>query len=768
MTSIDTPYLENNDPDGAGRLTSATATLVLFALTLFTSALLLFSVQPLFTKMVLPKLGGSPSVWSVAMVFFQGTLLAGYGYAHALTRFTRPKIALIVHILVLLIAFLVLPIAVAHGWGRPPATGQAFWLVGLFAVSVGLPFFAVAANGPLLQAWFARTGHPHAADPYFLYGASNIGSFAALISYPILFEPVFSLGMQAWMWSVGFVFLALLIAASGMLAVRSGIVTAAESEISGLSATKPTVKRRLTWVGLAFVPSALLVAVTQHVSTDIGAAPFLWVVPLALFLLTFVITFQRKPVLRHAWMTFLLPILAGPLVVYLFYAGVELTDIITAAIVHFITFFVAAMVCHGELVRRRPAAAYLTEFYLWMSFGGVLGGIFTGLVAPYVFSTVVEYPLLIGLVFLCRSELYASIEPAWRRDGVLIAAATAILLIPGFMGYSIAGDAQKAYFFLLVACAALIMLSRETPRRHLALLAATLMLGGFYNSTTGVAEYHRSFFGVHKIAESRNGQFRLLFHGTTLHGAERIRNADGTPYTGEPVPTTYYYPEGPLVQTVTALRERHKDELKVAAIGLGSGSLACASKPGDRWKFFEIDSDVVKIARDPRKFRFLEACGRDIPITIGDARITMEDEKTAAFDLIIVDAFSSDAIPVHLLTREALALYLDKLSENGAIAFHISNRYMRLAPIVASIAETHGLVTYSVTSVLKKRKDSLDSSSIVAIVARDRADLGTIATNGIWREVPVNTEIKPWSDDYSNVPGAIFRNFVSSGSADKE
>ena len=750
---------ESGALEGNGaRLKGQSLILGVFALTLFASALLLFSVQPLFTKMVLPRLGGSPSVWSVAMVFFQGVLLAGYGYAHMLTRYTKPRTALLIHACVLLVAFVALPINISSGWGRPPETGQASWLIGLFLASVGLPFFAVSANGPLLQAWFSRTGHPHADDPYFLYGASNVGSFAALISYPVFFEPVFSLGTQAFMWSAGFAVLALLIIASGMIAARSGVVKAAVTATSGLIDSVPGFNRRLTWIALAFVPSGLLVAVTQHISTDIAAAPFLWVIPLALYLLTFVITFQRNPVLKHSWMTFLLPLLAGPLVVSLFFDLSGLLSAIVMIVLHFSAFFVAAMVCHGELVRRRPSATYLTEFYLWMSFGGVLGGIFTSLIAPVIFSTVVEYPILIVATFLCRSEFYQKFAGSWQRNSLFLLLVTGLLLVPGMLGFSFEPQTEIYYRIGLTVFAALIMLSREAPVRHFGLVVMVLIVGSFYESSLGQIEFHRSFFGVNKVAVSRDGQYRLLFHGTTLHGAERIRNADGTEYTGKPIPTTYYYHDGPLALTVRALRATHGGTIKVAAVGLGSGSLACSAKAGEKWKFFEIDPVVVKLAKDPSKFRFLSDCGNDIPVVIGDARLTIADEPDKSYDLIILDAFSSDAIPVHLLTREAIGLYMQKLTDKGAIVFHISNRYMRLADVISSIAATHDMVTYN---LIKKPKDTIatmDMHSNVAIIARNREDLGVIART--WQPVPVNNDVKPWSDDYSNILSAIYRHYT--------
>jgi len=763
MSSLDTQFEEAKTEQGRFQLSRQTLTLLIFTVTLFTSAMLLFSVQPLFTKMVLPRLGGSPAVWSIAMVFFQGVLLAGYAYAHALTKFTRPKVALIIHAIVLLVAFLALPISISAQWGAPPETGQAFWLLGLFLASVGLPFFAVAANGPLLQAWFARTNHPHASDPYFLYGASNVGSFAALISYPVFFEPVFRLGTQAWLWSAGFALLGFLIIISGLVTVRSGMDKASVVSDNKLNDSAPTFKQRAIWIGLAFVPSALLVAVTQHISTDIAAAPFMWVIPLALFLLTFVITFQRKPILKHSWMSVALMMLVGPLIASLYIDVEGLYAIIGLTLLQFIMFFVAAMVCHGELVSQRPSATYLTEFYLWMSFGGVLGGIFTGLIAPEIFSTVLEYPLLIAVVFLCRSELYKNLDQTMRRDLLSIALVTAVALLPAIWGFSFGPETGTIYYIGIAMFVTYLLLNRDKPVRHLAVVISMLVVVGVYDSDLGSAEYKRSFFGVQKVAESSDGQYRLLFSGTTLHGAERILNKDGSKFTGKPIPTSYYYAGSPLVQSIEAVREARGGAINIAAIGLGSGSLACYSKPGENWKFFEIDPVVVGIARDPSKFRFLSECAPDMPIVIGDARLTLANEAPKAYDLILLDAFSSDAIPVHLLTKEAIALYLDKLSDNGVLVFHISNRHMRLAEVLSSIANASGLVTYSLLKMPDKAKtgNQFDEASMVAVLARKDADLGRISRDGVWRKVPVDAAIKPWTDDYANILSAIYRKYTS-------
>src|SRR6195952_2510582 len=375
--------------------------LVVYTAAIFVSALLLFSVQPLFTKMVLPRLGGSPAVWSVAMVFFQSLLLGGYAYAHYLMQIRNRMVPVAVHLVLLTIALLTLPLSIANGWGEPPTSGYAFWLLGLFAVSIGLPFFALAANNPLLQAWFVRTGHPNGPDPYFLYASSNIGSFLALLSYPVLLEPMFTLRTQNLIWTSGYGLLIVLIAACGVLLLRSPANAAAlNMPADDADAPAPSWTIRARWIFLAAVPSGLLIAVTAHISTDVAAAPLLWVLPLSLYLLTWVLVFQSRPLLPHKWMLMLQPLAISGVVVLLALAG-ERNLLITLG-GHLLCFFIIAMACHGELARTRPPSAYLTGFYVALSFGGMLGGLFAGLIAPYTFSWIAEYPILVALAVLCR------------------------------------------------------------------------------------------------------------------------------------------------------------------------------------------------------------------------------------------------------------------------------------------------------------------------------------------------------------------------------
>jgi hypothetical protein len=726
--------------------------LATYAAAIFLSAALLFAVQPLFTKLVLPRLGGSPSVWSVAMVFFQGVLLAGYAYAHALTRFLPERAAVFIHVAVLLAATLALPLSIAGGWGKLPQSGEAFWLIGVFAASIGVPFFALAANGPLLQAWFVRGEHPSAKAPYFLYAISNIGSLLALVSYPILFEPFTTLMQQREAWSSGFYVLIALIGLSGaFLLLTKGRGPAANPQAPAEAA--PTWTDALTWMAFAAVPSGLLVAVTAHLSTDVAAAPLLWVVPLALYLLSFVIVFQTRPILPHRWMVNVQPLFIIGVVVLI--AFEVLHYVFVSMALNIAAFFVSAMVCHGELARRRPSPQHLTAFYLWMSAGGMLGGIAAGLIAPHVFSWVAEYPLLIVLAILCRPGLRLPAARHLRLPWlvVLVAALAAMLL---GLGYQY-GPEDKPFKAAMATLLLLSVLFWRDPLKLATIVALGFMLGRMHEPGVGRRDFARSFYGVYKIQESTDGRFRTFLHGTTEHGAQRLKHDDGRPITGKPEPLTYYHRASPLALATVAVRERKAGPIRIAVVGLGTGTMACHVKPGDSIDFYEIDRVVVGIATDPDRFFYLSRCAPDARIVIGDARLTLAEAQDGQYDVIVMDAFSSDAIPVHLITREAMAIYLKKLAPGGLVLMHVSNRHMALAPVVANIAAANGAVTLLSDSDKGEDDDNYKFSSTVAAVARAQEDFGSLAGSEDWEADPPDPTQRTWTDDYSNILGAMLR-----------
>jgi hypothetical protein len=738
--------------------------LPLTAATLFLSAFLLFSMQPFFAKLVLPRLGGSPAVWSVAMVFFQSVLLAGYGYAHFLTSRLSLRTAVITHVGILAVAALALPIAIPDGWTHPPVEGQAYWLLGLFCVSVGLPFFAVSANGPLLQAWFARTGHGHAKDPYFLYGASNIGSFASLILYVVAIEPFSDLSQQSGYWTIGFLILCVLIAACGLVALSLvGQDATPKSDAiprdSARVASSEVWRERLVWTACAFLPSALLVAVTAHVSTDIAAAPFLWIIPLALFLLTFVIVFQKTPLISQGTVERLVPLLVIPLL-FMTMNPLHL-PIIVQITLHFATYFVVALCAHGILAARRPQASRLTEFYFAMSIGGVLGGIFSSFVAMHLFTWIAEYPILLLASLFTAPALRGDNPVAWIFGCAAIAgAAVAALAGVDHLGllHTVSNFSSLCLINAAFALAALYMLFRN-PKASI--LFCCLMFGSTFTFYTFFLSDHseRSFFGVVRVLDTETKGVRLLQHGTTLHGATLLADMEKT--NARPTPLTYYGEQGGLSIAIAAARQNFGGKLPYSGvIGVGAGSLACRFDAGEKLDFYEIDPTVVRIAKDPSLFRFLSACGQDTRTILGDGRIEVADIAPGAYDLLVIDAFSSDSIPVHLMTREAVDLFMSKTAPNGYLVMHISNKHLELSSVVASIGKSLGLSVRVGEFSPEKRPETLgmETHSIVAVLARNDDAFGHLLEDTHWKSVDPGAT-KPWTDGYSNVLAAMLRSY---------
>jgi hypothetical protein len=749
MTTTDLPATDDTR-------TSTSPLLPVLTAAIFLSAALLFAVQPMFTKMVLPRLGGAPQVWSVAMVFFQAALLAGYGYAHALTRYAPGRRSLFIQLGVMVAACFFLPLSIANGWGKPPAVGEAFWLLGLFAVSIGLPFFALAANSPLLQAWFARSDHPAAKDPYFLYAASNVGSFLALLSYPLIIEPLIRLYDQTWLWTIGFYILILLIAGTGYLLWNWLDDTPATTQSTSASATPvpaPTWRDALTWVCLAAVPSGLLIAVTAHISTDVAAVPLLWVIPLALYLLTFVIVFASRPIIPHWLVVAVQPLCIIALAAVMIYDPIK--SIIAVIAVHIGIFFVLALTCHGELARRRPAPQHLTAFYMWMSAGGMIGGIASGLIAPYTFNWIAEYPILIALAVLCRPGL--ALPKSYAEQIIFFGAlGVAVLALILFRAFEV--DVDTNIFNWVVAGLLIVTVLFWGDPLPFAAIVAFVLFANHYVIEAGDSRVHsvRSFFGVLKTSETYDGRFRLLSHGTTLHGGQRIRDADGNAITGRPEPLMYYYDGSPMAQILDAARARTKP-IRYAVIGLGTGTLACRAEPGDTVHYYEIDPAMIRLSTNPSNFSFLDEC-RPVTITLGDARLTLAEAPDASYDVIIVDAFTSDAIPIHLLTREAMEIYRRKLVPEGIVAIHVSNRHLELASVVAGIAKANDMVSRVSESadITENDGEYIFLGTVVAATAKDE-NFGPIAKSEYWELQKPDPKQWVWTDDYSNIIGSIIR-----------
>jgi hypothetical protein len=625
------------------------------------------------------------------------------------------------------------------------------WLVGLFAFSIGVPFMALSATAPLLQHWFVATGHPQAKNPYVLYAASNLGSFCALLAYPFAIEPFFTLRTQTLLWSLGFSLLALGIGATACLATTGTTIihTAAEGE-------RPPWRQRAAWPLLTAIPAGLCIAVTSFIATDLAAAPFLWVVPLALYLLTFVAVFRDRPWISHALVLRLLPYVLAPLAISVFGSGK--TYWFANVLLNLTAFTLIALACHGEAYRLRPAARRLTEFYLWTSFGGVLGGAFAGIAAPHLFNYTYEYPILIVAALVVLPGLFAGgARHVIREAAPGLIAAVVVLAVWLVTSARLPLAAEQPMQLALVVLAALMLFQAKRPARFAGLVVFAFLVTGLWQPGLGRVKTFRSFFGVHQVIDTADGTHRLLFHGTTIHGAERIGVEAGQILPARPEPLTYYYLGGPISEAIVAARgaQHHLDQ--VAVVGLGTGSLACHRRDGEHWTFFEIDPEVIGIARDPRYFHFLSACAPHEPIVLGDARLTLS-ASSERYDLIVLDAFSSDAVPVHLLTREALGMYVERLTPHGVIAFHVSNRNMELASVVAAFGNAEGLAVYD-------RQDDQANDFIrdyranaeVVVLARDAADLGDLPSWRGWRKLDPTPGVAEWTDDYSDILRAILR-----------
>ncbi len=725
------------------------------AVTIFLSALLLFGVQPMFTKMVLPTLGGSPAVWSVAMAFFQALLLLGYLYAHCSTRWLSAGQAVAVHGVLLACAFLLLPLAVTRVFGAAPESGQGLWLVGVFGLSVGLPFLALSATAPLLQSWFARSGHPEAGNPYTLYAASNLGSFFALIAYPLVIEPMLPLQAQTRGWTALFALLACALAACGILAMRGAGASAAVEHERDASAPLSW-RQKAAWTALAAVPSGLLVAVTAHLSTDVASAPLLWVVPLAIFLLTFILAFRDGDVFGEGraatWMARVAPFVVMSLIGFVLPLTLQI-------VIHLGFLFLAAMICHRTLYASRPPAGRLTEFYLWMSFGGMLGGLFAGLAAPLLFDTIVEYRLLVVAALLCSPA--AAKGPDLRRQLLFVLFGVVVAFAYHFAAQRLPAPDRGLAFAMTLCLGAgflgIILLNRFGPLASAGSAAAAFIVMASIGGAPPEAVV-RSFFGVNYVKASADGDFRLLMHGSTVHGAHRIRDL---PAGARPLPTTYYHDGGGINLALAAARAKAGGRLgRVAMIGLGVGAMACQSAPGEEWVFLEIDREVVNLARRPELFPFLSSCTPDARIVIGDGRLTLQKERET-FDVILLDAFSSDAVPAHLLTREAFAAYAGQLAEGGVIIVHVTNRYMDLRSVAEAAGLGQGLATASahvpVDGSDPRQKRQFATPTTVVAMSRDPAYVDALLADARWRKAEERVRPLEWTDDYANILGAMLR-----------
>ncbi len=733
-----------------------------FAVTLFVSAALLFAVQPMFAKMVLPLLGGAPAVWNTCLVFYQAILLVGYLYAHLSLKWLGPRRQAKLHLLLLCLPWIVLPIGVAHDWVPPPDVFPVFSLWMLLSISVGLPFFLVSASSPMLQAWFNETDGTVGQDPYFLYAASNLGSLLALLSYPLLIESHMTLSVQSWSWAIGYGLLMALLIGCAIQLWRSPPVhgatesAAARNGETDLSHERPSWRRRLHWLALSFVPSSLLMGVTTYISTDLAAIPLFWVIPLALYLLTFVFVFARRVVLPLSWMFRIQPYLliaaAGALT-----GNVESPlQLLFLGLLQLVAFFVTAMVCHGQLANDRPTGKYLTEFYLWMSLGGVLGGLFNALIAPLAFSSTVEYPLMLAFACILRpgTELPLRGARAWVRElalpaAILLVCAGAVWIVQIRMGQTDWQDSHILAGKLILVGIAMIAAFLLVHRPFWFGLGVAALLGVslcYPETRSRVVHAERSFFGVLRVREDPKWNIREFMHGSTCHGNQSLDKIERLE------PTTYYNREGPLGRIFQVLRRR-QPLAEIGVLGLGVGTVATYGLPGERITFYEIDPNVEHIARDPRYFTYLADCRAKTEVILGDARLSLVHGPSRQFDLLVLDVFSSDSVPVHLITREAMHCYLQHLAKHGLLAVHISGRYLNLEPILGKLAQDAHMAMRTCNDDSMSEGPKRYASTWV-VMARQAADLSEFANDSAW--TPAAAGPGPvWTDDFSDVVSTL-------------
>ena len=720
----------------------ATVLAPVFALALFTSAALLFWVQPLVAKMLLPLLGGAPAVWNTCMVFFQALLLAGYAYALLLSQRFSLKNQAILHALLLLAAGFVLPFTLSNRVlaSVPTQSSPIGWVLSTLLFTVGPPFLLLSATAPLLQRWFSHSTHKAARDPYFLYAVSNAGSMLALLGFPFLLEPALAVRTQNWIWAIGYaVLVALVITCAILLNGRKKVSSrSAVTEDQPLVTVAPA--QRFEWVLLAFVPSSLMLGVTTFIATDVASVPLIWIIPLALYLLTFILAFGNKQIIKLPLTSILFP--AALLVLGAFVILSPPISVWVTISLHLLVFFFAALVSHQRLAQSRPPVSKLPEYFLWIAVGGVLGGIFNALLAPLLLSAPLEYPAAIVLALLVRPVTpQEQSTKSWLRITfpvfIFVLTFGLALVVPRF---ELAGKLENALVLLLP----LVICFAFGFRRPLvfALSLAALMFAAipYLNASVQTLATERNFFGVWRVTTSPNEEFRRLYHGSTVHGVQlkdEARKCEAT---------SYYHKTGPLGQVFAVYNS--KPSLKpVAATGLGSGTIGTYAANGQEWDFYDIDPAIVRIASDPRYFTFLSDCTKaQYHVLLGDARLRLREAPAGKYGLLIMDAFSSDSVPAHLLTTEAMTLYLDKLSADGMLAFHISNRYLNLEPLLSGLSRRAGLSAF----IRRDNERNLSGKypSVWVVMARNDAALGAIATDDRWQRVQGDIV---WTDDFSNI-----------------
>lgn len=707
----------------------------------------------MFAKMALPQLGGTPAVWNVCMVSYQALLLAGYTYSHAVAKRFTPRRTALLQVGIILVAFLALPIRLPDLSSSPLKQSPTLWLLMLLAVGMGLPFLVLSTYSSLLQTWYASTSRAAVNDPYALYSANNLGSVLGLLTYPVLIERHLGLIEQSRLWEWGYVTLVVLTAACALSLWFIPEVRVRESNTGAEVGPQPTRLQELKWLALAFIPSSLMLGVTTALTTELPPIPLLWVLPLALYLLSFILVFARTPVSYHRTVVETLPILL--LVVAFLIASKSVLSPIFSILFYLVTLFFACIACHGELAINRPSAVYLTRFYLCVAVGGVLGGLFNAIVAPLVFKSVVELPIALFLLALAMSLLcsHTRKEPINKLDFILpVALGMGVALVALWLRSTTIRAGPLVSFVVFIGPLLICFSFSRRPLRFALGFGSLLLASGLYSGQYGrLLLTERSFFGVYRVSE--DGGNRQLIHGSTVHGVQSMNPARSRE------PLAYYYENGPIGQVFRSPTISPKLQ-EVAVIGLGAGSLACYGEPGRHFTFYEIDPTVEGIARNPRYFTFLRDCSAGTAIVIGDARLSLQSERAHKYDMVVVDAFSSDTVPVHLVTREAIELYLGKLTDHGILAFNISNRYLDMRPVLGELAHDAELVSIVQEDLnidtYEQNRGKFPSTWV--LMARQRSDFGSLASRPNWHDVELPSGGRLWTDDYSSLISIIHWN----------
>jgi hypothetical protein len=731
---------------------------LLFCLTLFSSAFLLFWIQPLIGKRLLPLLGGSPAVWNTCLLFFQTMLLIGYVYALALSRWLTLRSQAVAHVVLITSVAIYLfrssvhsPVLTAAQQGNP-----TLWLLKNLLFSVGLPFFILSASNPLLQSWFSRLRHHLAVDPYFLFAASNAGSLIALVAFPLALEPGLVLNKQYQFWRVEFVVLAALTCVIALtLKPQVGVSTdSPEDPANGSDSNgKLPVFRRLRWVALSFVPSSLMLGVTTYVTADVAAVPLLWVIPLAVYLLTLVLAFTRRQFGSAALLNRLM--IVGALVVTLILASGATEPAWVLILANLGFFFIAAMLCHGQLANDRPSVAHLPEYYLWIAVGGALGSIFNVLIAPILFKSILEYPS--AIVIACMLQRREPRDTDKRQSsyldfiypvGLYVIAVSLAILVDHLR---ISSSTIKVFVVLGVPLIIINHFFRQRPIRFALGLAAVMLASVYYTASTDrTVHVVRNFFGTTRVSTDSRNAINSLYSGNTIHGRQFVDQSRACE------PLSYHHENGPLGQVMAVFNAAPANS-RVAVIGLGVGAMISYSRPAQEWTFYEINPDVINLARNSQYFSYLQNCASgSLTVVEGDARLNLQDAQNGHYGLIVLDAFSSDAIPVHLVTQQALDLYLSKLAAGGILAFHISNRSLDLKPILADLAEGRRLLCIGFDDLKPSSMEGKDPSQWV-VMARSSAEISNLSINSQWQPVTGTKGRRVWTDDYSNILRAIRR-----------